>query len=83
MKTPFQITRWSVALALGLSLCGASHAALFEDDEARRAILDLRLKVEKQNEGLQQLQRALLEQQNQCDSKCYNNTHYKRVEQPL
>jgi tol-pal system protein YbgF len=41
---------------------------LFEDDEARRAILDLRQKVDKQNESMQQLQRAMLEQQNQFEA---------------
>lgn len=58
----------ALALALGLGLSGAAWAGLFEDDEARRAILDLRQKVDKQNESLQQLQRALLEQQNQLES---------------
>lgn len=67
MKTQLHLSRSLVALALGLSLGGTSFAALFEDDEARRAILDLRLKVEKQNESLQQMQRALLEQQNQFE----------------
>jgi tol-pal system protein YbgF len=57
-----------LVLALGASLSGASWAALFEDNEARRAILDLRQKVDKQNESMQQLQRALLEQQNQFEA---------------
>lgn len=52
-------TLLALALAAG-SLFGASaHAALFEDDEARRAILDLRQKLEQQRQGLaQELQRA-------------------------
>ena len=37
-----------VTLAAGALLAGPSRAALFEDDEARRAILDLRGKVEQQ-----------------------------------
>ncbi|MFC5499816.1 tol-pal system protein YbgF [Caenimonas terrae] len=48
-------TAWSwrplatgLLLAGGALLAGQSHAALFEDDEARRAILDLRGKVEQQ-----------------------------------
>jgi tol-pal system protein YbgF len=61
-------SRTLLALALGLSLSGATYAGLFEDDEARRAILDLRQKIDKQNENLQQLQRALLEQQNQFEA---------------
>ena len=68
MKTPRMFSRTLLALALGLSLSGVSHAGLFEDDEARRAILDLRQKVDKQNESMQQLQRALLEQQNQFEA---------------
>jgi len=68
MKQPIPLgllllQRAVLAVALGL-FSATSHAALFEDDEARRAILDLRQKVEKQNESLQQLQRVLLEQQN-------------------
>jgi len=39
---------WRQAALAAFVLCGAasSHAALFEDDEARRAILDLRQRVE-------------------------------------
>ena len=42
--------RWLVTalLAGGALLSGPLHAALFEDDEARRAILDLRSRVEQQ-----------------------------------
>ena len=68
MKTMRNFSRTLLTLALGLSLCGTSYAGLFEDDEARRAILDLRQKVDKQTESLQQLQRALLEQQNQSEA---------------
>lgn len=46
------LVRWqplaALMLAAGALLAGPSHAALFEDDEARRAILDLRGKVEQQ-----------------------------------
>jgi len=38
----------ALMLAGGALLAGASQAALFEDDEARRAILDLRARVEQQ-----------------------------------
>ncbi len=68
MKTPRMFSRTLLAFALGLSLNGGAYAGLFEDDEARRAILDLRQKVDKQNESMQQLQRALLEQQNQFEA---------------
>ena len=68
MKTMRTFSRTLLALAVGLSIGGAAYAGLFEDDEARRAILDLRQKVDNQNESLQQLQRALLEQQNQFEA---------------
>ncbi len=64
----------AVAVAL---LCGSlgAQAALFEDDEARRAILDLRQRVEamraqseqRQNDENAQLRRSLLDLQNQIE----------------
>ena len=50
MAGPFNAWRplATVLLAGGMLLAGPSRAALFEDDEARRAILDLRGKVEQQ-----------------------------------
>ena len=39
------LNRWLVAVALGLG-CAASHAGLFDDEEARKAILDLRQRVD-------------------------------------
>jgi tol-pal system protein YbgF len=48
------------AIALGAASV-AAHAALFEDDEARRAVLDLRQRMEQSN----QQQRDLAEQVNQ------------------
>lgn len=58
---------------------GSAHAALFEDDEARRAILDLRQKVDavqqrntddlrRANDDNAQLKRALLDLSNQIES---------------
>lgn len=41
-----QSLRWLVFLGLSLLAFGQAHAALFEDDEARKAILDLRQRVE-------------------------------------
>ncbi len=58
----------TVALVAGLLLSSAAQAGLFEDDEARRAILDLRQRVERQAEEIQQFQRSLLEQQNQFET---------------
>jgi tol-pal system protein YbgF len=57
------LIRWRPLSAALLAACsllaGPSHAALFEDDEARRAILDLRGKMEQQrlaNEAVMQRQ---------------------------
>ncbi|WP_310625406.1 tol-pal system protein YbgF [Limnohabitans sp.] len=58
----------TVAVAAGLLLSMSTHAALFEDTEARRAILDLRQRVERQGEEIQNFQRSLLEQQNQFEA---------------
>ena len=57
-----------VALAAGALLSAGAHAALFEDSDARRAILDLRERVERQGEEIQNFQRSLLEQQNQFEA---------------
>ena len=66
LNTSFSIR--AVALAAGLLLSAGAQAALFEDDEARRAILDLRERVERQGEQIQNFQRSLLEQQNQFEA---------------
>jgi tol-pal system protein YbgF len=58
----------AVALAAGVLLSACANAALFEDTEARRAILDLRERVERQGEEIQNFQRSLLEQQNQFEA---------------
>lgn len=43
--------RWAAGASLALALAfPAAHAGLFDDDEARRAILDLRQKIEQSNE---------------------------------
>jgi tol-pal system protein YbgF len=55
-------------LAAGVLLSCGAQAGLFEDDEARRAILDLRQRVERQGEEIQNFQRSLLEQQNQFEA---------------
>lgn len=68
----------AAALAAAAVFAGGAQAALFEDDEARRAILDLRQKVEQQrlaqdaelrraNDENAALRRSLLELQNQIE----------------
>ncbi|MEH3085836.1 MAG: tol-pal system protein YbgF [Xylophilus ampelinus] len=64
------------AAALAFLLCSApSHAGLFDDDEARRAILDIRQRIDSLNEELRrtkednaQLRRSLLTLQNQIEA---------------
>jgi tol-pal system protein YbgF len=68
MKTPFALTWRVAALAVGLWLTPVAHAALFSDDEARRAIIDLRERVERQGEEIKQFQRSLLDQQDQFEA---------------
>jgi tol-pal system protein YbgF len=68
MKLNTSFSFRAVALAAGLLLSAGAHAGLLEDDEARRAILDLRQRVERQGEEIQQFQRSLLEQQNQFEA---------------
>ena len=60
-----------VILASALFCFTTAHAALFEDDEARRAILDLRKKfdiqaeeIKKNSDDIKQFQSNLIEQQN-------------------
>jgi tol-pal system protein YbgF len=69
--------------ALALAFAGSSQAALFEDDDARKAIIELRQKVDTQRQSLEgqlaeqlrksaeenaQLRRSLVDLQNQIES---------------
>jgi tol-pal system protein YbgF len=58
----------AVALAAAVLVSASAQAALFEDGDARRAILELRERVERQGEEIQNFQRSLLEQQNQFEA---------------
>lgn len=69
----------AVALSAATLLAGTAHAALFEDDEARRAILDLRQRTEQQRQVLsddlkratednEALRRSLLDLQAQIEA---------------
>ncbi len=58
----------AVTLAAAMLVSASAQAGLFEDDEARRAILDLRERVERQGQEIQNFQRSLLEQQNQFEA---------------
>ena len=75
-RRPFAAVRRACAVA-ALLACGASaHAGIFDDDEARRAIIDLRTRISQLEDAskaqttqtaqqLQQLQNALLDLTNQ------------------
>ena len=58
----------AVVFAAAALLSVHAQAALFEDSDARRAILELRERVERQGEEIQNFQRSLLEQQNQFEA---------------
>lgn len=69
----------AAALAAATLFTASAQAALFEDDEARRAILDLRQRVEQQRQSLAEelrraneenatLRRSLLDLQNQIET---------------
>ena len=65
----------AAALVAASLFTASAHAALFEDDEARRAILDLRQQLQQQREELRRanednatLRRSLLELQNQIET---------------
>jgi len=68
MKLNTSFSLRAVALAAGVLLSLNATAALFEDTDARRAILELRERVERQGEEIQNFQRSLLEQQNQFEA---------------
>ena len=78
-STAHLIFRTTLGCALGGLLAFSAHAGILEDDEARRAILDLRQKVDgvqqrfaedikKVNEDNAQLRRSLLELANQIET---------------
>jgi tol-pal system protein YbgF len=73
MRLNFRFSLNQLALVLALSaLTGLAQAALFDDDEARRAILDLRQRLEQSNKNFAeenaQLRRSLLDLQSQIES---------------
>jgi tol-pal system protein YbgF len=78
-RSPWRHTAAALAAALCLGASPLVSAALFEDDEARRAILDLRQRTEaqrlaaerlaeEQRQEISQLRRSLLELQTQIEA---------------
>jgi tol-pal system protein YbgF len=68
MKLNISFSIRAVALAAGMCMSSMTHAGLLEDDEARRAILELRQKVDQQGEEIKQFQNGLLNQQNEFEA---------------
>ena len=76
MNFEFKRSGWAAGLlAVSLLGSGAARAALLEDDEARRAILDLRQRLEATNNAFKaqaddsaQLRRVLMDLQGQIDN---------------
>ncbi len=78
MRTSFSGTLAALACACGTLFAPAAHAGIFDDDEARRAILDIRAKIEQNTqtqrtgqqqltEQIDQLKRSLLDLNNQLE----------------
>lgn len=57
----------AVCVAASALVAGPAHAGLFDDDQARQAILDLRAKTDNLTSQLSAAQRTLLDQQGRLD----------------
>jgi TolA-binding protein len=76
MQAMVRSRAWWSLVALAALAAGSAQAALFEDDEARKAILDLRLRVDqsveqiklRQAEQAEQTRRSLLDLNNQIEA---------------
>lgn len=76
-RMPSSVVGYTVRVLLlsaGLWVAGASHAALFEDDEARKAILELRQKVEASRSTSDGVLQNLVETQNELLRKSTEDT---------
>lgn len=78
-------------LALGLwAVLGSAQAGLFDDDEARKAILDLRQRIEQSSKAIRglgdenaQLRRALLDFQGQIEGLKYDLSQIRGAQEQL
>ena len=81
--------RWTPRAWLALGLVSAAlfappvRAALFEDDDARKAILDLRQRVDQNSEQLNQLRRSLLDLNNQLEAMRAENARLRGQNEQL
>jgi tol-pal system protein YbgF len=60
-------TSAAVCVAASALVAGPAHAGLFDDDQARQAILDLRAKTENLTSQVSAAQRTILDQSNRLD----------------
>ena len=89
---------WPAATLAAAMITPAAHAGLFDDDEARKAILDLRAKLEQSNEAqrvrqaelnaqlleqISQLKRSLLDLSNQLELLRADNAKLRGQEENL
>jgi tol-pal system protein YbgF len=93
------VSRWATAAGLALVLAApAAQAGLFDDDEARKAILDLRQRLEQSNEAsrqqlteqmrqmseqLSQMKRSMLELSNQIEALRAENAKLRGQDETL
>lgn len=66
-RFPWLRTAAALCVAGAALLAAPAHAGLFDDDEARRAVLDLRSKSDSQASQLAAAQRTILDQTNRLD----------------
>src|SRR5882672_4636177 len=91
-----RLTRLAATLGLGLAALAApaAHAGLFDDDEARRAILDIRQRIDTNNqkqteanarltEQVDQLKRSLLDLNNQLEQLRAENAKLRGTDEQL
>jgi tol-pal system protein YbgF len=68
MKLTSSFSYRLIFCAVALATMPVAHAGLFDDDEARRAIVDLRERVDKQDDLIKQMQTNQLDQLNQFEN---------------
>jgi len=95
-KRAFRLDRFAAAAGLALAALAApsAHAGLFDDDEARRAILDIRQRIDQNNqkqteanarlsEQVEQLKRSLLDLNNQLEQLRAENAKLRGTDEQL
>ena len=94
MRTSSRGALAALACACGTLFASAAHAGIFDDDEARRAILDIRAKIEQNTqtqrtgqqqltEQIDQLRRSLLDLNNQLEQARGDNARLRGQNEQL